>query len=601
MKSTSTNTPSNTSDTKSTSTLAFTQNSKLPTATREVNVHQSAYFQDEVDETIPDVYKDASSYGHELIPFPRWKEDGMVYALDPSIEQDEYKFLPGMIRNNPEDSNSKSWQHRRAYAMVTVMAALSLSVAGIVFAAQVLSTTSPTSYKKSYNEEYFYLPRYQFGGGSGGLMGRRVMYNERDSVSASLGHSRKIPARNYRGDPNLDGGRLVAGNGGAKTSLLRTYPSDRDPFDGFGPRQFHPAYNTHRTREIDKVTLTATPLMSYTPPKDSGLTVVMDPMFHGSMMDTSVLPYNSKLEIPVFWDVPMTAGSRLQYVFGHCLKLVQCSEVGRELLLKEFQEDGDMINQDSTIVLNGLPMDFDPPLKSEFMHSSTFVNVDCSTSSGIDRGISRNLATANVVDVIYSPDILDAARLFAPPIKAYGRGMVLMRHPVERVVALYEYLRLAKHEFGSVGGMSLEAYAKSDLIKDNLLTRSLSGNKYSILQDSDYEVAKEILQGKFIVGMYDRMEESMERFELFFGWTLDASARACQFNELQREGTAHYNRYSKDVVGGGNDNVMHPGLTDAALESIMSKNKIDLMLFDHSKFLFDYQGRVLFEQGLQET
>ena len=82
---------------------------------------------------------------------------------------------------------------------------------------------------------------------------------------------------------------------------------------------------------------------------------------------------------------------------------------------------------------------------------------------------------------------------------------------------------------------------------------------------------------------------------------MDANARACQFNELQREGAAHYNRYSHDVVAGGNDNEVHPGLTDAALESIMSKNKIDLMLFDYSKFLFDYQGRVLFEQGLQAS
>lgn len=93
----------------------------------------------------------------------------------------------------------------------------------------------------------------------------------------------------------------------------------------------------------------------------------------------------------------------------------------------------------------------------------------------------------------------------------------------------------------------------------------------------------------------------MERFELFFGWTLDANARACQFNELQREGSAYYNRYSNDVMGEGNDNEVHPGLTDAALESIMSKNKIDLMLFDYSKFLFDYQGQVLFQLGLQES
>lgn len=459
--------------------MVFTQDSKLPTATREVNIHQSLYFQEEVDETIPDAYKDAASYGHELLALPRGND--YYVDMDPSVKEEEYKFLPpGITKIIPEEdryyeSSPLSLQHRRAFAVVTVMAALSLSVAGVVFAAQVLATTSPARYTKSYNEEYFYMPRYQFGGGAGGLLGRadasrRVMYYERDSVSEgadSSGLSRRIPSRHPKGDSKLDAVGQVAGNRGKWTSSLRLQHSEQDPFDGFGPRQYHPAYSSHRERDLDKVTLTSTPLTSYNPPKGSGLDIVMDPMFHGSMMDTSVLPYNSKLEIPVFWDVPMTAGSRVQYVFGHCLKLVQCSEVGKELLLKEFRESTDASQktyqdeQDSTLVLNGLPMNFDPPLKAEFMHSSTFINVDCSTSPGIDRGITHNLATANMVDIIYSPDILDAARLFAPPIKAYGRGMVLMRHPVERVVALYEYLRLANHELESVGGMSLEAYAKS--------------------------------------------------------------------------------------------------------------------------------------------
>lgn len=136
---------------------------------------------------------------------------------------------------------------------------------------------------------------------------------------------------------------------------------------------------------------------------------------------------------------------------------------------------------------------------------------------------------------------------------------------------------------------------RTEFVRDNLLTRTLSGNKYSILTDADYEVAKEILKRKFIIGLYSNLQESLERFQLFFGWELNAQAAACQANELQRESTAHYNRFATDA--GSKD--IHPGLTDdgAALEIIMSKNKIDLMLFDYAKFLFDYQGRSLFELG----
>ena len=127
---------------------------------------------------------------------------------------------------------------------------------------------------------------------------------------------------------------------------------------------------------------------------------------------------------------------------------------------------------------------------------------------------------------------------------------------------------------------------------DNPLTRSLSGNRQSQLEKSDLEVAKEILKRKFIIGLYDRLQESIEKFELFFGWHLDANAQSCQYNELQREAHAHFNRYAKDI---GNSKEVHPGLTTEALESILSKNKIDLLLFDYSRFLFDYQGRVLFD------
>jgi hypothetical protein len=189
----------------------------------------------------------------------------------------------------------------------------------------------------------------------------------------------------------------------------------KDPFNGFGPPQFHPALSTrsisHDGHVPEKVTLTSTPLTGYNPPADDGPAIVLDPMLHGALVDVSYLPYNPDLEISVFWDVPMTGGPRVQYVFGNCLRLVQCSEVGKELLDRQSKES---------------TSERDLPLKAEFIHSSTYANVDCSTSSGIDRGIAQDLATSNLVDVVYSPNIMDAARLFLPPVEAYGRGIVLM-------------------------------------------------------------------------------------------------------------------------------------------------------------------------------
>ena len=129
------------------------------------------------------------------------------------------------------------------------------------------------------------------------------------------------------------------------------------------------------------------------------------------------------------------------------------------------------------------------------------------------------------------------------------------------------------------------------LVEDNPLTRNLSGVKNDELVASHFQVAKEILKRKFIIGLYDRIQESIERFELFFGWNLNAGTVTCQKKELEREVLAHYNKYSKDLNGGAGK---HPGLTPAAMEIVMVKNKIDLLLYEYARFLYDYQGRALF-------
>ena len=130
----------------------------------------------------------------------------------------------------------------------------------------------------------------------------------------------------------------------------------------------------------------------------------------------------------------------------------------------------------------------------------------------------------------------------------------------------------------------------ADLTEDNPLTRSLSGNKNSELKKSDAQVAKEILKRKFIIGLYDQMEDSIHRFEKFFGWKLTDEAYTCQINELKRESLAPYNKYNKRT---------HPELTSAASSIIQSKNKYDLELFEYAKFMFKHQGIALFD--IRET
>ena len=458
------------------SPLIFTQHSLSQQGTREINIHDTPFFAG-MDESLPDEYSDASLYDHELI-FPHQEELSVDDEVSMERGNDEIRMLPQQYYFHKQTQSS----HRRAYAMVTIAAALSLSVAGVVFAAQVLATASPQSIADkltSSNKDatYFYMPRYEFGGTPGGLsqgyeaeeMSRRATMTRGADTTGRTANLHEEPKLVPLGT-NPDNVMLIANIERTSSSLRapqstgsssRTPQSTgKDPFHGFGPPQFNPAFNT---RESSKVTLTSTPLTSYNPPEaplgDIVQTVVIDPMFHGAMLDVSVLPFQPQRELPVFWEIPMTGAERIKYALGSCLKLVECSDIGKELLMREYKES-EIHAQDSTLMLDGAPPDFDPPLKTSYIHASTSVNVDCSTPTGIDRAISHDLAASKMIDVMYTPDMHDAARMFAPPTEAYGRGMVVMRHPVERVVAQYEYLRLLRDGSG-VGSMTLDQFANS--------------------------------------------------------------------------------------------------------------------------------------------
>lgn len=330
---------------------------------------------------------------------------------------------------------------------------------------------------------------------------------------------------------------------------IRNY-SDKpqDPFHGYGPPQFNPDYAIAPQGGLSlRTTLTSEPLTSYTPPpsddesSSASLPMLLDPKFHGSFLDLSVLPYNPIREVPVVWDMPLSGSEAIQTIFGNCLKLVLCSREGALILQSQFEQyqkevkaeekhalrkkleermledhqrlrmqlvvdrpGGEVVyyqnhhdptsprnllqiveqsnyNEDETgeilevskmnsfmesseishgsnIFASAL-IDFDPPLDVKFSHMSIHVNVDCSTPKGINRGITHHLATSDIMDVIFSPNIYDVARLFAPPTEAYGRAVVLVRHPLERAVAAYENFKVVNKK--KHGGMTLLDYVES--------------------------------------------------------------------------------------------------------------------------------------------
>ena len=132
---------------------------------------------------------------------------------------------------------------------------------------------------------------------------------------------------------------------------------------------------------------------------------------------------------------------------------------------------------------------------------------------------------------------------------------------------------------------SLQSYT-TGYLEDNILTRTMSykTNKDAILTKSDLTLAKKVLKQKFIIGLFDEIEDSMKRFETFFGFNAlnsGVEVQRCQQNEIDGIKERYYNK------------VEMPKDNEAVL-ALMEKNIFDMQLYDYARYLFEYQGVALF-------
>jgi hypothetical protein len=116
--------------------------------------------------------------------------------------------------------------------------------------------------------------------------------------------------------------------------------------------------------------------------------------------------------------------------------------------------------------------------------------------------------------------ILDSFRVPNKEEPSYRfRAFVILRHPID--TALREYLDKKILQQDSTSFMSLKDYFTSKEYKDNMIVRMLNGiwNDFNVpVSKHHLAVAKEILQQKFLLGIFERLSESMTRFERYHGW-----------------------------------------------------------------------------------
>mmetsp|Transcript_15529 Transcript_15529/g.22707 ORF Transcript_15529/g.22707 Transcript_15529/m.22707 type:complete len:346 (-) Transcript_15529:208-1245(-) len=279
----------------------------------------------------------------------------------------------------------------------------------------------------------------------------------------------------------------------------------------------------------------------------------------------SVMEPLKESDTPVYWHIPKSSGTSMKRYYG-CMGLTAASETGII--------DGH--DKDETIQVWQRGNEKFPGLK--------LVNVDTSTREGIARAKKLGLAQSGLADIVFAPLPSYALTMFDPDHKA--RFFALFRHPIERAVSLFYYHQVAEWEKAGhvyrpeLAGMTIEEWLLRQRrgggdVKNFLMTIILNKNQFT---SKDLEKAKEIIRTKFLVGLSSKMEESVDRFDTYFGWVDNEKRPLCQ---------------EEAIKSGFNKNPHPPVEKGSKTWNILADYlSYDLQLYDYIVQLYEEQGEL---------
>merc|ERR1719253_863131 len=131
-----------------------------------------------------------------------------------------------------------------------------------------------------------------------------------------------------------------------------------------------------------------------------------------------------------------------------------------------------------------------------------YVNINMNTLDGIQIAKNAGLGRSGVADVILTRFLYNAAELFKDTGHT-GRCFTILRHPIDRAVALFYNLK--RNGANAVSNnMTIHEYAKSAIAEDNWMTRIITNTMQKELTLHHLQVAKEVLGRKCLVGFIDK-------------------------------------------------------------------------------------------------
>jgi len=188
-----------------------------------------------------------------------------------------------------------------------------------------------------------------------------------------------------------------------------------------------------------------------------------------------------------------------------------------------------------------------------------------------------------MADIIFTPLLHESSEMFNENQRAQMFG--LFRHPVERAVSLFHYLKKATWEPTFSKEIkkikTIEDYAISIFAEDNWMVRFLTNKMTEMVTRKDLEIAKEILRRKCLVGVIVDIEGSIKRFNQYFGWN-DKIDLTNPFSQQCVE---------KYLSGGSNKNT-HELVEEGGMgwKILRANNLLDLELYEYVLQLYEEQG-----------
>jgi radical SAM superfamily enzyme YgiQ (UPF0313 family) len=108
------------------------------------------------------------------------------------------------------------------------------------------------------------------------------------------------------------------------------------------------------------------------------------------------------------------------------------------------------------------------------------------------------------------------------------------------------------------------------------------------MDETDIQVAVEIMRRKMIVGFMDDMTESIRRFETYFGWS---AVDIYHNGNLKPAAECRTKYFDKESGGRSNSNKHPPVLPGSEAHKLLSDlNWADIILYENAKALFEEQA-----------